>query len=99
MDESKLSGAEAFYAALRHFRDALPVDFTVRARIVLSSRVSEWHPETDGARVREYFGLANRQQKGEPDEDDGTTSTKSGEDDLLVVQLTALDREQVASLA
>lgn len=100
VDESKLNGAEDFYSALKHFREALPQDFSVRARIVLSSRVSEWHPETDGARVREYFGIKGRVQKTESDDDDDQrSSTKAGEDGLLVVQINPLDREQVAALA
>lgn len=99
VDESKLNGAEDFYSALKHFREALPSDFAIRTRIILSSRVSEWHPETDGARVREYFGIKGRIQKTEYDDEEETRSTRPGEDGLLVVQINPLDREQVAALA
>lgn len=98
VDESKLNGAEDFYSALKHFHEALPNDFAVRAHIILSSRVSEWHPESDGARVRDYFGVAGRQEINDS-EDDETSSTRHGEDGLLVVQINPLEREQVATLA
>ena len=99
VDESKLHGAEDFYSALKHFREALPSDFVVRTRILLSSRVSEWHPETDGARVREYFGFPERQKVEESDDDGDVTHSKPGDHGLLVVQINPLDREQVAKLA
>jgi hypothetical protein len=99
VDESKLHGTEDFYSTLRHFREALPGDFAARAHIVLSSRVSEWHPETDGARVCEYFGLSDRLELVDSDDEEGESRTKPGESGLLVVQINALDREQVAKLA
>jgi hypothetical protein len=98
VDESKLNGTEDFYSALKQFRDALPADFGARAKIFLSSRVSEWHPETDGVRVREYFGIKGRVEKAESDDEESST-TKPGEDGLLVVQITPLAREQVGNFS
>lgn len=98
VDESKLNGAEDFYTALRHFREALPADFAARTNIFLSSRISEWHPDTDGARVREYFGVAGRQEINEED-DDGATTKRKEDDGVLVVQIRPLDRDQVAAFA
>lgn len=99
VDESKLNGAEDFYSALRNFRDSLPANFGARTRIFLSSRISEWHPETDGARVREYFGVKGRVEKAEPDDDEETSTTKPTDDGLFVVQITPLDREQVGNFS
>jgi hypothetical protein len=98
VDESKLNKAEDFYVALKHFRDALPVGFAARTNIFLSSRISEWHHETDGAHVRECFGLPGRVEKGAEDED-GATTKPSKDADLLVVQIAPLDRERVATFA
>lgn len=99
VDESKLNGAEDFYTALRHFIDGLPADFRDRTRIMLSSRVSEWHPGTDGSRVAEYFGVAGLDEKRESDDGEENSVAKTKSTGLLVVRLNPLDRAQVATLA
>jgi hypothetical protein len=89
VDESKLIKAADFYTALRRFREAIGTASLPRARVVLSSRISEWHPETDGAEVCATFGLPY-QRAGKKSEEN---------DSLLVVQIAPLDRKQVERFA
>lgn len=98
VDESKLNGVEGFYFALRRFRAALPAGFRSRAKIVLSSRISEWHPETDGARVREYFDTESGLVRTTVDDGEELTRIRRGDEGLLVVQIMPLDRQQVETL-
>jgi len=93
VDESKLNGAEDFYSALKHFREALPADFGARARILLSSRISEWHPETDGAtRARSIWASEAAWKKPSRTTTKETSTTKPAEDDLLVSRSSARPR-------
>jgi hypothetical protein len=89
VDESKLIKASDFHTALRRFREAIGPVFLPRTRVILSSRISEWHPETDGAEVCATFGV---QRPSENRKDSEPSS-------LLVVQLAPLDREQVEKFA
>lgn len=92
VDESKLQKASDFHVALRRFRDAIGPAVLPRVRIILSSRISEWHPETDGAEVCAMFGLPFRR----PAE---TRKEEKADSSLLVVQIAPLEREQVELFA
>jgi len=93
VDESKLQKAADFHVALRRFREAVGTAALPRARIVLSSRISEWHPETDGVEVCALFGVPFRRQANAIHDDD--TPAES----LVVVQLAPLTRKQVEAFA
>lgn len=92
VDESKLIKASDFHTVLRRFSEAIGSAFLPRARVVLSSRISEWHPETDGAEVCATFGLPYLRPTD-------SATRPQGSDSLTVVQLAPLDRKQVKRFA
>lgn len=55
VDEAKLRRPTDFHVALRKFRDSLGEREAVRARILISSRISEWHPHIDKAELLRLF--------------------------------------------
>ena len=88
VDEAKLTKVSDFYAALDRLRSELGGTIR-RAHIILSSRISEWRPETDRAEVLERIGL----HLASPDK-------KGAEDNrVLVVEMMPLDRKRVSILA
>ncbi len=91
VDESKIQKASDFQTALRRFRDAIGPALIPRTHIVLSSRISEWHPETDGAEVCALFGVPFQRVSGDRQDTDANA--------LLVVLLAPLDRDQVEKFA
>jgi hypothetical protein len=91
VDESKLTKASDFHTALRRFREAIGLASLPRTRLILSSRISEWHPETDGTEVCATFGVPFQRSSGNRQENDTSS--------LLVVQLAPLDRKQVERFA
>jgi len=96
VDEAKFHQHSNFYTALDRFHNALGSDALSRARIFLSSRISEWQPGYDAYEFNQRFPappLAARTEdrKNTGDDRDGQR--------LLVVQLDALDRKQVERFA
>lgn len=57
VDEAKVRKAEDFHRALDHFREAIGARHLKQARIVISSRITEWLPSADAAAVRERLCL------------------------------------------
>ncbi len=92
VDESKMRQAEDFYRALRRTVAALGSASLRRARFVLSSRISEWHPETDGAEVIRLLAVPSAAPKG----DKNTAELPAA---LELVQLQPLDRERIGRFA
>lgn len=91
VDESKIHQTEDFYRAIRRIAAALGPAGLRRARFVLSSRISEWHPETDGAEVLRLLATPSVA----PKDCDGN----SPESPLELVQLQPLDRERIGRFA
>ncbi len=61
VDESRISTTEGLRVALRRFRRAIGLAMS-RARVVLSSRVSEWRHGSDTRLVCDELGLGEREQ-------------------------------------
>lgn len=96
VDEAKLVRVADFHFAIRKFADILGKNARQRASVLISSRVSEWHPETDGPEVCACFGVPRSPRPVTSDEDD------EGDDKpgvLKEVQLVGLDHEQVLCFA
>jgi len=96
VDEAKFRRISDFYTALDRFGDALGSDALTRAKIFLSSRISEWQPRNDAYEFNRrfptppldvYAGRAKHIGENDPDRS------------LLVVQLDPLNREQVERFA
>ena len=87
VDEAKIRRQADFYAALDKVVNALGPAAIDRTHVFISSRISEWQPETDLHEVLSRFGIARR--PGSPTE----------EAPLLVVQIEPLDRERVRTFA
>lgn len=87
VDESKIRRSADFYAALDKVLAAIGAAAMSRAQVYISSRISEWQPETDLHEVITRFGAAGR------------PGTPAAENTLFVVQLDPLDRDRVRTFA
>jgi hypothetical protein len=89
VDESKFARPSDFKRALEHLHDGLGDFGSKRVQIMISSRISEWSPETDERYVARLFapllGVAEHDVK-EPAR-------------LMVMQLNSLSRQQVLDFA
>ena len=83
----RYGGQADFYAALDKVLAAIGPAAMDRTKVYISSRISEWQPETDLHEVLTRFGAAGRP------ENPATEST------LLVVQIEPLDRDRVRTFA
>lgn len=88
VDEAKLGNISDFYAALDRLRNELGGAIR-RSHIILSSRISEWRPETDRAEVLERIGYHLR-----PKQDPNATDER-----VLVVEIIPLDKPRIAAFA
>lgn len=88
VDEAKLGNVSDFYAALDRLSNELGGAIR-RSHIILSSRISEWRPETDRAEVLERIGYHLRPKK-EPNATD---------ERVLVVEIIPLDKPRIAAFA
>lgn len=59
VDEAKIRRSNDFFTALQKTSEAIGVEARAFARIVLSSRISEWRPITDLEEFRRLFALAD----------------------------------------
>lgn len=57
VDEAKFRKMSDFSTALRAFHNGIGVDALIRAKIFLSSRISEWRPPSDEFEFRQLFSL------------------------------------------
>lgn len=88
VDEAKLGNVSDFYAALDRLSNELGGAIR-RSHIILSSRISEWRPETDRAEVLERIGYHLR-----PEQDPNATDER-----VLVVEIIPLDKPRIAVFA
>lgn len=95
LDEAKLRRQSDFHRALDRLRDGIGRRKLDECRFVISSRISEWRPETDRQEVRVRLGI------GWSPTDANGTSRENGPDNsgLLVVQIQRLNASQVRLLA
>ena len=87
VDESKIRRVADFYAALDKVVAAIGGAMD-RARVLISSRISEWRPETDRQEVLGRFAPARPPQQ-----------TEVPESGISVVQIVPLDRDRVRTFA
>lgn len=88
VDEAKLVRVSDFYAALDRLRNELGHAIR-RAHIILSSRISEWRPESDHAEVLDRLGSHLPK----------AAKNRAEDPRLLVVELMPLDRERIKIFA
>lgn len=93
VDESKLRWASDFQLAIRRLSDAVRPAGLRRARFIVSSRISEWHPETDGAELHSLLAPPPESSEGKG------KSANEESTPLLLVQIQPLDRERVGRFA
>lgn len=92
VDEAKIRQATDFYRALDRFLELVERHNLARATIVISSRITEWLPTSDGHEVRVRFP---RQRPTE----DARKKGQSEQSHPFVVQLLPLDEAAVKSYA
>lgn len=97
VDEAKFRKLSDFYSTLERFAKELGDGLLMRAKIFLSSRISEWKPASDAFEIRRLFPLPPtmiRDSKG-----DESKSAKSENPVPLVVHIQPLEQSQVECLA
>ena len=92
VDEAKIRRHSDFYTAFEKVLTAIGAAGIDRARLVITSRISEWQPEADRHEVLSRFLT----QKGSHPAESGK---EPGPPPVLVVQIEPLDRERVRSFA
>lgn len=90
VDEAKIRRQSDFYAALDKVMTAVGPAVMDRARVFISSRISEWQPETDRHEVLSRFGAAGTRHPR------ARTETEAA---VLIVQIDPLDRARVRAFA
>jgi hypothetical protein len=85
VDEAKFRSISEFYAALDHLRAGFSVGELFRAKLFLSSRISEWQPSIDPGEFLRRFPLPPVQ----------ATVKEKKESGPFVVQIQPLGRSQV----
>lgn len=98
VDEAKFQKLSDFYVALDRFCAAVGADNLRRARILISSRVSEWQPQSDEYELLQRFPqpppVRKQDQGAEPIEEVVAEGQR-----LFVVQIKPLDRTRVEQFA
>lgn len=96
VDESKLKQDNDFFKALDRVKKAIGSSM-VPARFVISSRISEWRPQTDQYGVIQRLGGPQNYRKPDlvNDKQEGKTETPP----IKIVTLLPLDAEQVKRFA
>jgi len=89
VDEAKIRRHADFYTALDKVVAAIG-GAQHRTRVVISSRISEWQPETDRQEVLSRFGGARTRNR---------EATTESEALVLIVQIAPLDHERVRTFA
>jgi hypothetical protein len=95
VDEAKLRASADFSAALCTLRSAIGDGFA-RARLVLSSRITEWQPAADRSELQKLFTLPSEKTV---DASSHQVSEKDTDASIAVVELEPLDRDRVTRLA
>jgi len=95
VDEAKFRKISDFYAGLERFRNDIGADHLGRAKIFLSSRISEWKPSNDAFEFRLLFPLPPVKTLSKVSESKLAEETPVP----LVVHIQPLDRGQVETLA
>jgi len=90
VDEAKIRRQSDFYAALDKVTTAIGSAAMGRARVFISSRISEWQPETDRHEVLLRFSAARTRNPHAMTENEAAA---------IIVQIDALDRERVRTFA
>lgn len=96
VDESKLKQDNDFFTALDRVKKAIG-SAMIRTRFVISSRISEWRPQSDNHGVMQRLGVAKNHRKPDSttEKQDETSETPS----IMVVTLLPLDAERVKRFA
>jgi hypothetical protein len=97
VDETKLVRASDFCAALDRFQQALGDKGAYQSRILISSRITGWQPETDKQEVLVRFPAPPPPKQAE--ESIAQEKREAEEDVVLVVQLLPLDLDRVKQFA
>ncbi len=96
VDESKLKQDNDFFTALDRVKKAVG-SATIRAKFVISSRISEWRPQTDQHGVMQRLGVAQNHRK--PDSVNNEQGETPEIPPIMVVTLLPLDAERVKRYA
>ena len=96
VDEAKYQRTSDFLVALDRFRNSIGSNNLMRIRLIVSSRISEWRPQSDEDELTSRFPqpLLFKSEKQNTDADDFDDKSENPEG-ILVVQIEPLDRSRV----
>src|SRR5579862_1723410 len=97
VDEAKLRVPADFSVALQTLRHAINEGLP-HARLVISSRITQWEPETDRSDVQRLFGLGPS-VKAIDASSHRVKNNNTKVEPLVVVELEPMDRDRVTRLA
>lgn len=96
VDEAKYQKTTDFMAALDRFRNAISGNGPMRMHLLVSSRISEWRPQSDAheliARFPQPPPPKSKKQDSKVDHSEGATEEQEG---ILIVQIESLDQSRV----
>jgi len=96
VDEAKYQKTSDFLAALDNFRKVIRNNCLTRMHLFVSSRISEWRPQSDAHELISRFPLPPLPKSKNRPADTDTSDVTSGEQDgLLIVKIEPLDRSHV----
>jgi len=100
VDEAKYRRTNDFLVALDRFKDAVGISNIQRMHVLISSRISEWRPQSDAYELITRFPQPpppkSAQQRTNSVCSDGQSEEQEG---ILVVQIEPLDRLRVNKFA
>ena len=100
VDEAKLKRTKDFIVALDRFRNTIGSKNLTRLHLMVSSRISEWRPQSDEYELTSRFPLTlhSESKKQLPSVDDSYEISEKP-DGVIVVQIQPLDRSRVERFA
>jgi len=100
VDEAKYEKPADFLSALDHFRKDINENALRRLHILLSSRISQWRPQSDAQDLLDRFPapLPLKSKSVDPSPEDLQDKANS-EEEIFVVQIEPLDRTRVKQFA
>ncbi len=95
VDEAKYRRTSDFLTAIDRFRNAIGTSNLMRMRLFVSSRISEWRPQSDAHELVSRFPQSSPRSKELKPDANQTEKDNKKQEEILVVQIEPLGRSQV----
>lgn len=95
VDEAKYRKTSDFLTAIDRFRNAIGTSNLSRMRLFISSRISEWQPQSDAHELVSRFPQPPSHSRELKPDANRTKKENEKQEEILVVQIEPLDSSQV----